>query len=98
MNAKGLNFPLIATNLLFKENVILFPRHSEQGINCGQGLWTVDWHNSLCALIIKKKTKKKNKKKVRRRRKREHYVEIIPRLFKVIVSKIASNYARMKMV
>ena len=23
-------------------------------MTCGQGLWTKDWHNSLCALIIKK--------------------------------------------
>ena len=27
---------------------------SLRNITCGQGLWTMDWHNSLCALIVKK--------------------------------------------
>ena len=29
-----------------------FQSHSVQNINCGQGLWTMDWHNSHCVLII----------------------------------------------
>lgn len=31
-----------------------FQSHSVRNMNCGQGLWTLQWHNSKRALIIKK--------------------------------------------
>ena len=43
-----------------------FHSHSVRDIDCGQGLGTVDWHNSQCAL-----------KKPQRRRQRKHHLKII---------------------
>ena len=32
----------------------LFQSYSVQIIDCGRRLWTMDWHNSQCALVIRK--------------------------------------------
>ena len=32
-----------------------FQSHWARNINCRQGLWTTDWHNSQCTLFIRKK-------------------------------------------
>ena len=52
----------------------LFHSHSVGNIDCGQGLGTVDWHNSQCALNIPQ-----------RRQQRKHHLKIISCSLKVII-------------